>query len=65
MGRLASRGDAVYEKPLDPSPETDPRKPATNLDDWRTDSEASAAEEMTELRLELDPDGWTPDDAFE
>jgi hypothetical protein len=65
MERLGQWSGRDYEKPLDPSPETDPRKPTTNLDHWQAVSVASAADEVRELRTLLDPDGWTPDDAFE
>lgn len=53
-----------YEGPLDPSPETNPRKPATDLDDWLPDSVRSATREVEELMDDLDPDGWTVEDAF-
>ena len=65
MERLNRWSGKDYEGPLDPSPETDPRNPSTNLDDWLPASARSATKEVEELMDELDPDGWTPDDAFE
>jgi len=65
MERLNRWSGKDYEGPLDPSPQTDPRNPSTNLDDWLPASVRSATKEVEELMDELDRDGWTPDDAFE
>lgn len=64
MERLNQWSGRDYEGSLDPSPETNPRKPSTNLDDWLPASVRSATEEVEELMDELDPDGWTVEDAF-